>query len=90
MYNHSDADSTHVETIEKVLNAIIDVFRNTIASHHPGRLKLLLHFQNSSSHRLHHRRVAITDDIECLVESKTSKVRGQMRRQRNEAGSGLL
>jgi hypothetical protein len=74
MNNHSGADSIHVEAIEKILNTIVDVQRNTFADDQSRILQLFLHFQNSSCHRLHHRRVSIADDIQRLIESETSKV----------------
>jgi len=63
MDDHSNADAIHVETIEEVLYAIVNVRRNTATNSQPATLQLFFHFQDTAGHCLHNCGMTISNYI---------------------------
>jgi len=55
MYQHANADAIQVETVEKILNEILDVCRDLHM--------ITFHLEDSLRHGLDHRRMPITNGI---------------------------
>lgn len=57
---HTNADTTHQESIQKVLNVLLGFSVNSVG---------LLHLQNAHGHVLHYVGVSVHYVVECLVKS---------------------
>jgi len=53
---HPNADAVHVEPVEEILDVVLDVRRDL-------RAGITFHLQDSLRHRLHHRRVPISNGL---------------------------